>query len=237
MVLVRRRAEQATRHVLRSEDRDHTRKHGGARAIDADDAGMGVRRAQHFQMQQPDQSRIVGGNVHGVAGAAGDDRFPQRVAQAGAAGVAGRVLLGLADSGDRVGDRAIAGAATEIAFEGVRQVGQLRRVERGRRHDHAGGAEAALEALRVEKAALHLVQLAGLAESLDRGDLPPGSAEGGHQAGMHRLAIEPYRASAAIAGVAAFLHAERALLAQIGSQALARAGRGRGGPPVDETGG
>ena len=43
-----------------------------------------------------------------------------------------------------------------------------------------------------------------------------------HQAGMHRLAVEPHGACAAIAGVAALLDAERALVAQERPQALAR---------------
>ena len=47
-------------------------------------------------------------------------------------------------------------------------------------------------------------------------------AESGHQAGVHRGSVEPDGASAAIAGVAALLHTEAAVLAQEGAQALAR---------------
>ena len=52
----------------------------------------------------------------------------------------------------------------------------------------------------------------------------PGGAEGRHQAGMHRHAVEPDGAGAAIAGIAAFLDAEAAVLAQEGAQALAGSG-------------
>ncbi len=84
-------------------------------------------------------------------------------AQAGAAGLAGRVVLRRADAAHRVGDRAVAGAAAEIALERARQVGPLRLVEGGHGHDHAGGAEAALEALRVQEGLLHRVQSVRLA--------------------------------------------------------------------------
>ena len=123
---------------------------------------------------------------------------------------------------DRIGDRAIAGAAAEIAFERARQIVALRLVERGGGHDHAGGAEAALKALRIEKGLLHRMQAVRRAgEPFDRRDAAPLGAERRHEAAMHGLAVEMDGAGAAIAGIAAFLDAEPAELAQEGSQALA----------------
>src|SRR5207302_4323 len=105
-------------------------------------------------------------------------------------------------------------------LERVREVGALILVERSRRHDHSGRAEAALKSLRVEKGALHRMQRVLGGKSLERGDRAAGGAEGRHQAGMNRGAVEPDRARAAIAGVAALLHAEEAALAQERAQAL-----------------
>src|SRR6266849_6280784 len=102
----------------------------------------------------------------------------------------------------------------------MRQVRPLLLIERGRRHDHAGSAIAALERLRIEEGLLHRMQCAVLGESLDRGHHAPGRAERRHQAGMNGRAVEPYRAGAAIAGVTALLDAEDAALAQEGPQTL-----------------
>ena len=52
------------------------------------------------------------------------------------------------------------------------------------------------------------MQRAVLAEAFDGGDLASGGAKGRHQAGMHRRAVEPDGAGAAVAGIAALLDAE-----------------------------
>ena len=57
MILVRGRAVEPARHVLPGEDRDDAR-HGQRRCLcRCEDAGMGVRRAQHLQMQQARRRR------------------------------------------------------------------------------------------------------------------------------------------------------------------------------------
>jgi hypothetical protein len=61
---------------------------------------------------------------------------------------------------NRILDGVIAGAAAEVAFEMPRQILQILGSEGGRRHDHAGRAEPALEPLRLEELLLHRVQLA-----------------------------------------------------------------------------
>ena len=210
---------EAARHVLPGEDGDHTRHGRRALAPDAEDLRMRVRRAQHLEVQQPFHR-----DIHRVAGAAGHDRFAERIGQARPAGLAGHVGLGRCHAVDRVGDRAISRAAAEIAFQRVRQVGPLLGAQRGDGHDHAGGAEAALECLRIEERLLRRMQRAVLRETLDGRHLAPGGAKGGHQARVHGRAVQPDGAGAAIAGVATLLHAEAAALAQEGAQTLARLG-------------
>jgi hypothetical protein len=58
--------------------------------------------------------------------------------------------------------------------------------------------------------------------SPSRGHFAPGGAEGWHQAGMKGHAVEPHRAGAAIAGIAALLDAEHAPVTQKGAQELSR---------------
>jgi hypothetical protein len=91
--------------------------------------------------------------------------------------------------------------------------------------------EAALKAVRVQEGLLHRMQPSAR-PALDRGDLLALGAERGHQARVHRHAVHPHGAGAAIAGVAAFLHAQRALFAQEGAQALAGGGCASTGLPL-----
>src|SRR6202022_4018453 len=144
------------------------------------------------------------------------------VAQARPASLARHVLLGRAHAGNRIGDGAISGAAAKITLDRVRQTGVLSGIERRRGHDHAGRTEAALECLRIQERLLHRVQSAVHRQAFDRRHFVPGGTESGHQAGMHRRPVEPDGAGAAIAGVAALLDAEAAVLAQKGAQTLAR---------------
>ena len=59
-----------------------------------------------------------------------------------------------------------------------------------------------------EKRLLHRMQRAVLRQPLDRGDRAALGAECRHEAAVHRHAVEPDRAGAAIAGIAALLDAE-----------------------------
>ena len=172
-------------------------------------------------------------HVERIARFAGDDVRPGRRRDAVSASLAVLGAFGFVQAGERVLDRPVAGAAAEIALERPPKIGALRLVERSRGHDHAGGAEAALEALRVEERALHRMQFVAFGEALDGHDLAAFGAEGGDEAGVHRLAVERHRAGAAVAGVAAFLDAEPAEPAQEGAQALAGRGLGIGRLTVD----
>ena len=189
-----------------------------------------MRRAQHLQVQH-----ALHRNVHRVARLARQDRVGERVGQAGAAGLAGDVLLDVALAAQGIVDRAITGAAAEIALQRMRQVGLVRLVERGRgrRHDHAGGAVAALEGLGVVERLLHGMKLAVLGETLDGRDLAPVGAERGHETGMERLVIDPYGAGAAVTRVATLLHPEDFEVAQEGAQTLSGLGVDRVEVAVD----
>ena len=228
MVLVGRRAVEPARHVLPGENLDHPRNGERLVASDGDDARVGMGRAQHLQMQY-----ALHRHIHRVARPAGDDALAERVRQAGAAGAAGDVVFNCRDAGKRIADGAIARTAAQVALESMGQVRLLLLVERGRGHDHAGRAEAALERLGVEEGLLHGMQHAVPREPFDRRDLAPGRPKCRHQAGMHGGAVEPDRAGAAIAGVAAFLDAEDAAIAQERAQALPGSRRGREQLAVD----
>src|SRR6185503_11422701 len=104
MILVQRGAVEPAWNVLPGEDPDHARHRHGLVASDGEDARVGVRRAQHLEVQKP-----LDGHVHGVARPAGDDAFGERVRDAGTAGLAGNVLLDFSYAGKRVVDRPIAG--------------------------------------------------------------------------------------------------------------------------------
>jgi hypothetical protein len=150
----------------------------------------------------------------------GNDVLTERIANARSAGVAGHLVFSSTHAMESVVDRAVARTAAEITLERARQVGTLLVAERGGRHDHAGRAESALERLCVDEGPLHRMHRAVMGETLDGSDLPPGGAEGGHEAGMNGLAVEPHRAPAAVAGVAALLDAKNAALAQERTQTL-----------------
>ena len=166
-------------------------------------------------------------DVHRVTGVAGDDRPAARTGETGAAGVAGPVFFHRGDAANRVLDRVIAGATAEVSLEIEGQVLLRLLGEARRRHDHARGAKAALERLGIEKRLLHRMELAVGGQPLERGDLAVLGPERGNQATVDRLAVEPDRARAAIAGVTPFLHAKPAQAPQKGSQALAGTRFGR----------
>jgi hypothetical protein len=126
VVLVEGGAVEPARHVLPGEDLDHSRRRHRPLAANGEDAGMGVRRAQHLEVRQP-----LHGHVHGVACAARDDACGKRVRQARAAGPAGDVILDFSHAGKSVADRAVAGAPAQVALERMRQVRPLLLRERG----------------------------------------------------------------------------------------------------------
>src|SRR6266436_2675367 len=108
---------------------------------------------------------------------------------------------------DRLHDVVIAGAPAEIAFQlmpdqllrGLRI--PLEHLVHG--HDHAGGAEPALQPVLLPKPHLDRVQLAVLRQSLDGHDVGAVHLDREEGAGLDRLAVHEDRARAALARIAA----------------------------------
>src|ERR1700730_10543057 len=104
----------------------------------------------------------------------------------------------------------------------MRQVDALTLIERGRGHDHAGRAEPALERLRIEEGFLDWMQLTVRSEPCNGGHRAPRGSKCRHQAGVYRRAIQPYRAGAAVAGVAPLFDPKEPVVPQQRAQALPR---------------
>ncbi len=160
-------------------------------------------------MKQPFDDR-----VEGVARRAPHDLRSRWRGQAAAeCGARGGILdIGLAV--ERVLDRAITGAAAEIALERCAEILALRLIKRRAGENHARGAEPALKRLRIEKRLLHRMRSAIGRKAFDGRDGMTIGAEGGDQATVHRLAIDQDGAGAAVAGVASLLDAEMPEFAQ-----------------------
>src|SRR5207248_7983587 len=106
----------------------------------------------------------------------------------------------------RLDDVVVAGAAAEVALEPhadllLRRVGVALEQLLGR-HDHAGRAEPALEAMLVPEGLLQGMERRSLGEALDGRDLGPVRLHREHRAGLHAVAVELDGARPAIAGVA-----------------------------------
>src|SRR6267143_6364266 len=110
---------------------------------------------------------------------------------------------------DRLDDVLVAGAAAEIAFEFladgvVAEVVALAVDDVDRGHDHAGGAEAALQAVMLAERLLHRMQRRAVGgQTFDGLDLVPVSHYRERGAGLDRLAVEMHDAGTALRGVAA----------------------------------
>src|SRR6266581_6519898 len=110
---------------------------------------------------------------------------------------------------DRLDDVLVAGAAAEITFElladgVVAEVVALAVDDVDRGHDHAGGAEAALQAVMLAERLLHRMQRRAVGgQTFDGPDLVPVSHDRERGAGLDRLAVEMHDAGAALRGVAA----------------------------------
>src|SRR4029453_17522260 len=107
---------------------------------------------------------------------------------------------------DGLHDIVIAGAGAEVAFQLVADVGLgglgVALEELGRRHDHARGAEAALQPVLLPEPFLDRVELAVLRLPLDGRDLGAVGLHREEGARLHRLAVQMDGAGAALAGVA-----------------------------------
>ena len=106
----------------------------------------------------------------------------------------------------RAHDRGVAGAAADLSGDGLadRLLAGVRVAveQRPRRHQHARGAEAALQPVAAHEALLDGVEHAVHLEVLDRAHLVAAGHRGQHGAGLDRLPVQPGHAGAAVAGVA-----------------------------------
>ncbi len=219
-LLVPRGREQPVRRIFEGQHRMHAGNGQCRGLVDRYDLCVRMRRAQHLDMQQSLDHR-----VEGVARRAAHQLRSGGCGQAAAEGGAGGSAFDIGLAVKRVFDRAIAGAAAQIAFQRCAEILPLRLVQGCAGQDHAGGAEPALKGLRIEKRLLHRVcAIATIArEALDGGDDMVVGAEGRNQAAVHRLAIDQHCAGAAVASVAALLDAEMPELAQESPQTLSGA--------------
>ena len=97
-------------------------------------------------------------HVSGVAGCAGNNGMGEWILQAGTTDVADAIWFDVADARQCILDSMVAGAPAEIALETEWEVFLLFfRKARGC-HDHARGAESALECLRIKERLLHRVK-------------------------------------------------------------------------------
>ena len=91
-----------------------------------------------------------------------------------------------------------------------------------RRHDLPGRAVAALEGVVRDEGPLHRVQVVAVGEALDRRDLVTLARDGEREAGEHAPAVDPDRARAAGALVAALLLPVRSRCSRSASSRLTR---------------
>src|SRR6267378_945705 len=108
----------------------------------------------------------------------------------------------------RLDDVVVPGAAADVAFQLVPdgclvELAAIAVHDIDRRHDHARGAIAALQAVIVAERRLHRVQFVTLRDALDGGDAGSGGLAGQYGAGFDRTAVDMDDAGAALAGVAA----------------------------------
>ena len=100
--------------------------------VDRNDPGVRMRRAQHLDVQQAFDRDIKGiafGTAHHLRSGGGGEAAAERGAGGGVFDVVPAV--------ERVFDRAIAGAAADIAFQRGAEVLPLRLVQRRAGQDHA----------------------------------------------------------------------------------------------------
>ena len=133
---------------------------------------------------------------------------------------------------DRLDDVHVSGAAAEIPGDGLADLGfagvRIAFEQRGPGHEHAGRAEAALEAVLLLEALLQRGHAVGPREPLHGADLGPVGLHGQDGARLHGHAVHQHGAGAAVRGVAADVGAgEREVVADQVHQQEPRVDGGR----------
>jgi hypothetical protein len=177
--------------------------------------------------------QVVHCQIHRITSLARDDAEAERITETRPTSFPGDILFCALYAVKGIVDAAVPGAAAKVALQVKWKVLFLLFREAGGRHDHARAAKAALEPLRIKKRLLYRMQIAIAREALNGRNLAICCTESRKQAAMHRFPVEPDRAGAAIAGIAAFLDSEPTKAADKSSQTLARPGFGIEEFPVD----
>src|SRR5580692_10944694 len=154
-------------------------------AVDRDDFGVRVRRAKDLDVEQAFDLRI-----EGITLRAAHQQRPRRRRQAAAERMARGGVLDIGLAVERVLDRTVAGAATDIPLQRRAEITLLSLIERGAGQNHASGAEAALKSLRVEKGLLHRMNGGFARKAFNGRDGMTFGAKRRNQAAMHRLVVE-----------------------------------------------
>ena len=149
--------------------------------------------------------QVVHWQIHRITSLARDDAGAERITETRPTSFPGDILFCVLYAMKGIFDAAVPGAAAKVALQVKWKVLFLLFREAGGCHDHARAAKTALERLRIEKCLLYGMQLTIAREAFDGRDLAICCAESRKQAAMHRFPVEPDRAGAAIAGIAAFL--------------------------------
>src|ERR1051326_5910733 len=108
---------------------------------------------------------------------------------------------------DRLEDVHVAGAAAEVALQALADLvlGRVRVLlqQVGRRHDEAGRAVPALQAVLIPEGLLDRVELTVFGHAFDGREVAAVGLDREHRAALHGLAVDVDRAGAPLAGVAA----------------------------------
>jgi hypothetical protein len=159
--------------------------------------------------------------ISGVMGRAGNNGMGERILQACTADVTDAIWFDVADARQCILNGVVAGAATEIALETECEVFLLLLGKARGCHDHARGAEPALERLRIEERLLHRVKRTVACEPFDGFDFASFRTKRWHEAAVDRFTVKPDRACTAVACIAALFYAEPSQITHESAQALA----------------
>jgi len=175
-----------------------------------------MRRAQDLEMEHSVQF-----HVSGVMGRAGNNGMGERILQAGTADVADAIWFDVADARQCIFNGVVPGAPAEIALKTEWEVFLLLLGKARGCHDHACGAEPALERLRIEERLLHRVKLTVAGQPFDGFNLASFRTKCWDEAAVDRFTIKPDRACTAVACIAPLFYAEPSQITHESAQALA----------------
>ena len=205
--------------VFASENADDAGGGDGLLGVNRTDASGSMRAAQNHSVVH---ARHL--DVFDIRSGAGDEPWVLAAADAlankslglNSRGGHGRLLLSRARCGGFhcVDDVLVSRAATDVALEPMTNLvfggGRIAIEDLLRRHDHAGRAESALEAVLVPERFLHGIELAVARETFHGDDIRALRLHGKHGAALDGLAVQLHGARAAQRGFAAHVRTRQA---------------------------